>query len=115
MKSILSTLRFLLSVCLCAVILFSSVMGTASALPTKDQPIKGEATEPAKTYERTAKDAIDRAGPRSLKEVEERAQGGAVNEIQGTAGIEGQKRPSTSDNVGTIEDTLKNTLEKAAD
>ncbi|KAM3095598.1 hypothetical protein ACKFKF_24460 [Phormidesmis sp. 146-12] len=114
MKSILSTLRFVLMTCLCAVLLFSSVVNTANAAPNPNQPIKGEATEPAKTYERTAKDAIDRGGLRSIEEVTERAQNGAPNEIQGTAGIEGMKRPSNTD-ASTIEGRIKNSLEKAQD
>lgn len=114
MKSILSTLRFAIMACLCAVLLFSSLTGTASAAPDPNQPIKGEATEPAKTYERTAKDAIDRAGPRSLDEITERAKDGAPNEIQGTAGLDGMKRPSNT-GAGSIEDTLKKSLEKTVD
>jgi hypothetical protein len=113
MKSILSTLRFVLVTCLCAVLLFSSI-SAANAAPNPNQPIKGEATEPAKSYERTAKDAIDRGGLRSIEEITERAQNGAPNEIQGTAGLEGMKRPS---NTGTssIEEKIKGSLEKAQD
>jgi hypothetical protein len=114
MKSIVSTLRFVLMTCLCAVLLFSSVVSTANAAPNPNQPIKGEATEPAKTYERTAKDAIDRGGLRSIEEVTERAQNGAVNEIQGTAGIEDMKRPSNTGG-SSIEGKIKGSLEKAQD
>lgn len=114
MKSILSTLRFVLVTCLCAVLLFSSVVNPANAAPNPNQPIKGEATEPAKTYERTAKDAIDRGGLRSIEEITERAQNGAVNEIQGTAGIEDMKRPSNT-GASSIEAKIKGSLEKAQD
>ncbi|NJR49288.1 MAG: hypothetical protein HC780_06695 [Leptolyngbyaceae cyanobacterium CSU_1_3] len=114
MKSILSAVRFLVTACLCAVLLFSSVITPAFAAPNPNQPVKGEATEPAKTYERTAKDVIDKAGLRSLEEVTERAQNGAINEVQGTAGIEDMKRPSNSSG-DTIEKKIKRGLEKAAD
>lgn len=113
MKSILSTLRFVLVTCLCAVLLFSSI-STANAAPNPNQPIKGEAAEPAKTYERTAKDAIDRGGLRSIEEITERAQNGAPNEIQGTAGLEGMKRPSNTGST-SIEEKIKGSLEKAQD
>jgi hypothetical protein len=117
MKSLLSTVRVVLTVCLCAVLMFTLAMPTqfASALPTKDQPMKNEAGEVAKKYEATAKQAIDEAGPRGLEAVTERSQGGAVNEIQGTAGIENMKRPSNINDRGSIENTLKKSLEKAQD
>lgn len=117
MKSLLSTLRSVITACLCAVLMFSLAMPSqlASALPTKNQPIKGEASDTAKSYERAAKDAIDQGGPKGIEAVTERAQDGAVNEIQGTAGIENMNRPSNSQGMGSIEDTLKKSLEKAQD
>ena len=116
MKSLLSTLRSVLTVCLCAVLVFSLAMPSQMAsIPTKNQPIKGEASDTAKKYERTAKDAIDQGGPKGIEAVTERAQDGAVNEIQGTAGIENMNRPSNSQGMGSIEDTLKKSLEKAQD
>jgi len=95
--------------------MFSLAMPTqmASALPTKNQPIKGEASDTAKKYERTAKDAIDQGGPQGIKAIEKRAQGGGLNEIQGTAGIEDMNRPSNSQGMGSVEETLKRSLEKA--
>ena len=115
MKSLLSTVRAALTACLCAVLMFSLAMPTqmASALPTKNQPMKNEASDTAKKYERTAKDAIDQGGPQGIKAIEKRAQNGAVNEIQGTAGIESMNRPSNSQGMGSIEETLKKSLEKA--
>ncbi len=115
MKSLLSTVRSVLTACLCAVLMISLAMPTpmASASPTKNQPMKNEASDTAKKYERTAKDAIDQGGPQGLEAVTERAQGGAINEIQGTAGIENMKSPSNSQGAGSIEETLKKSLEKA--
>lgn len=119
MKSLLSTIRAVLTVCLCAMLMFSFAMPTqlasASGLPTKDQPIKGEASDTAKTYERTAKDAIDQGGPQGIKAIQERVKDGGLNEIQGTAGIENMNRPSNSQGTGSIEETLKKSLEKAED
>ncbi len=115
MKSILSTVRVIFTACLCAVLMIALAMPTqmASALPTKNQPMKNEAGDTAKKYERTAKDAIDQGGPQGLKAITKRAQDGAPNEIQGTAGIENMKRPSNSQGTGSIEETLKRSLEKA--
>ncbi len=115
MKSILSTVRSILTTCLCAILMFSLAMPTqmASALPTKDQPMKNEASDTAKKYERTAKDAIDQGGPQGLKEIRNRSKDGALNAVQGTAGIENMKRPSNSQGTGSIEETLKKSLEKA--
>ncbi len=114
MKSLLSTVRSIFAACLCAVLMFSLAMpALASGLPTKDQPIKGEASDTAKTYERKAKDAIDQGGPQGLEAITERAQGGALNDIQGTAGAGNMNRPSNSQGAGSVEGTLKKSLEKA--
>lgn len=106
MKSMLTKVRALLTVCVCALLVFLTVIPSAIATP-----MKGEATEPAKTYEKTAVDAINDGGPKSLDRIQER-QAGGLNEIQGTAGIEDQKRPSNSGS-DTIESKLKRGLEKA--
>ena len=115
MKPLLSTVRVVFAACLCAVLMFSLAMPTqmASALPMKDQPIKGEASNAAKKYERTAKDAIDQGGPQGIKAITERAKDGGLNEIQGTAGVGNMNRPSNSQGMGSIEETLKKSLEKA--
>jgi hypothetical protein len=112
MKSMLSTLRFFLTVCLCAVLMFSFVVSSASALPFKNEPMKNEAGEVAKEYESTAKDAIDRGGLQSLEEVRDRSKGGAPNEIQGTTGIDEMKRPSNTQGE-SIEGQIKKGLDKA--
>ncbi len=113
MKSMLSALRFFLTVCLCAVMVFSTVVSSASAsnLPTKDQPMKNEAGQVAKKYEATARDTIDRGGLQSLEEVRDRTKGGGLNEVQGTAGIEDMKRPSNT-SAQSIESEIKQGLDK---
>lgn len=116
MKSMLSALRFVLTVCLCAVVMFSTVVSTASAssLPFKDEPMKNEASKVAKEYEATAKETIDRGGLQSLEEVRDRSKGGAPNEVQGTVGIEDMKRPSNSQGQ-SVEDQIKRGLDKVQD
>lgn len=114
MKSMLSTLRFLLTVCLCAVMVFSIAVSSASALPFKDEPMKNEAGQVAKEYEATAKETIDRGGLQSLEEVRDRSKGGAVNEVQGTTGIDEMKRPSNTQGE-SIEAQIKKGLDKATE
>ena len=107
MKSMLTKVRAFLTVCVCALLVFLTVVPSA-AIAT---PMRGEATEPAKTYEKTAVDAINDGGPKSLERIQERQEGG-LNEIQGTAGINDQKRPSNSGS-DTIESKIKRGIEKA--
>ena len=114
MKSMLSTLRFFLSICLCAVVMFSMFAANVSALPFKDQPMKNEAGQVAKEYEATAKDTIDRGGLQSLEEVRDRSKDGALNEVQGTTGIDEMKRPSNTQ-AESIESQIKKGLDKVTE
>ena len=115
MKSLLSRLRYILVVCLCAMVMFSSVVSSAAAQAVvKDKPMVNEAGKIAKEYEKTAKDAIDQGGLKSLEEVRDRAANGAPNEIQGTAGIEDMKRPSNT-NATSIEEQIEKGLGKAGE
>jgi hypothetical protein len=128
MKSLLSGLRFVLSICLCATLLFASVVPSAAAQANvKDKPMVNEAGKVAKEYERTAKETIDKGGLQSLEEVRDRSSGGALNEVQGTAGFEEMKRPSNTsaksieqqieeglDNPGKVTDNLSKEAKKAA-
>ncbi len=115
MKSLLSRIRYILVVCLCAVMLFSTFVSSAAAQAVvKDKPMVNEAGEVAKEYERTAKDAIDQGGLKSLEEVRDRASGGAPNEIQGTTGIEDMKRPSNT-GATSIEEQVEKSLDKAGE
>lgn len=109
MKSMLSGLRFFLTLCLCAVLVFSTVVPNALATP-----MKGEATHPAKEYEQTAKDAIDQGGPKNLQEIMERQEPGALNDVQGTVGADQMKRPSNSQGE-SIEQQIKEGLDKIQD
>ncbi|MCU0548910.1 MAG: hypothetical protein MUC48_06135 [Leptolyngbya sp. Prado105] len=113
MKSLLSQLRFVFSVCLCAMLIFSSVVSSAAAQAiVKDKPMKNEASEVAKEYERTAKETIDKGGLQSLEEVRDRSKDGALNAVQGTAGFYNMKRPSNT-NVKSIEQQIEEGLDKA--
>lgn len=115
MKSLLSRLRYALIVCICAMVMFSSVVSSAAAQAVvKDKPMVNEAGEVAKKYEKTAKDTIDQGGLKSLESVRDRAANGAVNEVQGTTGIEDMKRPSNTGGT-SIEEQIDKGLEKAGE
>lgn len=117
MKSLLSRLRYVLVTCLCAVLLFSSFVPSASAqAAVKDKPMTNEpspeSAKAAKKYEGAAKDAIDKGGLKSLEEVRDRSAGGGLNEIQGTTGIEDMNRPSNT-NATSIEEKIEKGLGNA--
>ncbi|MBD2021131.1 hypothetical protein H6F43_13175 [Leptolyngbya sp. FACHB-36] len=126
MKSVLAALRplrFLLSVCICAFLLFSYALPTfdAAAVPLKDEPAKNEpnpsANKAVKEYEQVARDALHTPGGPgpNLEETQARTQEGGLNEVQGRAGLEEMKRPSNSGGVPTVEKSIKNALEKVQD
>lgn len=113
MKSLLSGLRFFLTICLCAVLLLASVVPSAAAQTNvKDKPMTNEASKIAKEYERTAKETIDKGGLQSLEEVRDRSSGGALNEVQGTAGFDEMKRPSNT-SAKSIEQQIEEGLDNA--
>ncbi|MBD1821441.1 hypothetical protein H6F51_02785 [Cyanobacteria bacterium FACHB-DQ100] len=117
MKSLLSGLRYVLTICLCAVLLFSSFVPSASAQAVvKDKPMANEpsasTTKAAKEYEGAARETIDKGGLQSLEEVRDRTKGGGLNEVQGTAGFYNMKRPSNT-SADSIEEKIEQGLEKA--
>lgn len=117
MKSLLSGLRYVLTICLCAVLLFASVAPSASAQAVvKDKPMANEpsssTSKAAKEWEGAAKETIDKGGLQSLEEVRDRTKGGGLNEVQGTAGFNEMKRPSNT-SADSIEEKIERGLEKA--
>lgn len=117
MKAILRSLRFLVAVCISALLLFSSVLPTfsANAAPMKNEP-NANANAAAKKYEQVSREPLEAGHPGpNLKESQEKTKGGGINEVQGTAAAENMKRPSNSGGVPTVEKDIKNALEKAQD
>ncbi len=117
MKSLLSGLRYVITFCLCAVLLFSTFVSSASAQAVvKDKPMANEpsssTTRAAKEYEGTARETIDKGGLQSLEEVRDRTKGGGLNEVQGTAGFDEMKRPSNT-SATSIEEQIEKGLENA--
>ncbi|WP_058998497.1 hypothetical protein [Leptolyngbya sp. NIES-2104] len=117
MKSLLSALRYVLTICLCAVLLFASVAPSALAQAVvKDKPMANEpsssTTKAAKEYEGAARETIDKGGLQSLEEVRDRTKGGGLNEVQGTAGFDEMKRPSNT-GATSIEEQIEKGLQNA--
>lgn len=117
MKSVLNILRpmrFLLAVCISALLILSYAVPTLAA-PMRNEP-NPEANQAAKKYEDVSRKALetDHPGP-TMKESEELTNKGGINEVQGTAGAEDMKRPSNSGGVPTVEKDIKNVLEKVQD
>lgn len=117
MKSLLSALRYGLAVCLCAVLLFASVVPSASAQAVvKDKPMANESSpevsKAAKQWEGAARETIDKGGLQSLEEVRDRTKNGGLNEVQGTAGFNEMKRPSNT-NATSIEEQIEKGLGNA--
>lgn len=116
MKSVLTALRplrHLLTVCFCAILLFSYV-APAFAAPMKNEP-NPTANQAAKEYEQESRDAIATDGPPSMKETQKKTRGGGLNEVQGKAGLDEMKRPSNSGGTPSVEKDIKNVLEKVQD
>ncbi len=116
MKSVLTVLRplrYFLTICLCAVLLFSYVT-PAFAAPMRNEP-NSTANKAAKEFEQESRDAIATDHPPSMAETQKKTRGGGLNEVQGKAGLDELKRPSNSGGVPTVEKDIKEALEKAQD
>lgn len=109
----LRPLRYFLTLCLCAVLLFSY------ATPAFATPIKGEpnaaANRAAKEYEQESRNTIATDHPPTLSETQKKSSGGALNEVQGKAGLNEMKRPSNAEGAPTVEKDVKTILEKVQD
>ena len=106
-------LRYLLALCVCAVLLFSAVT-PAFAAPMKNEP-NAAANQAAKEYEQESRDAIATDHPPTMSETQSKTRGGGLNEVQGKAGLKEMKRPSNAAGMPSVEKDVKNVLEKVQD
>lgn len=106
-SALVRPLRLLLAVCVCALLVFSSVTPAYSA--TSSSPTKGETK--LLDIEKKSQDAV-LDNPWSLKDTQEEANKG-LNEIQGSADADKMKRPENSQGAESIEQKIQKTLEKA--
>jgi hypothetical protein len=118
MKSFLSALRplrFLVAVCVCALLVFSYVAPGYAAGYGANAPRRGEAesAQAMKKMEDKGREILEAGEPTSLERVQSESNRG-LNEVQGAAGAEDMKRPSNSQG-STVEQRIQNALEKAQD
>ena len=111
MSALLRPVRFLVAVCVCVLLVFSSAFPAYSdpVNPTasRSTPERGEAQ--LRGIEREAQEAaIDK--PYSRETTQAKANEG-LNEIQGAADLNQMSRPENSDAI-SVEDKSKNFLEK---
>jgi len=110
--SALRPIRFLVAVCVSALLVFSYAVPVFSApvnpVGSPTAPQEGEAQ--LRNIEKGAQEAVLEK-PYSLEETQARAQEG-TNEIQGAADLDKMKRPENA-KADSVEEKLKNVLEKA--
>ena len=110
--SALRPMRFLVAVCISALVIFSNTFPALSApvnpKASPSNPSQGQ--EELLNIEKEAQKAVIE-DPYSRKETQTKANEG-LNEIQGTADASKMKRPENAQ-ADSVEDKLKNVLEKA--
>lgn len=110
--STLRPVRFLLAVCVAALLLLSNAFPAYSApvnpTGTRNAPQEGESQ--LLGVEREAQKAV-LEDPYSREKTQSKAQEGS-NEIQGAADLDKMSRPENSQGASSVEDKLKNVLEK---
>lgn len=110
--SALRPMRFLVAVCVSAVVMLSYAFPALSApvnpKATPSAPQEGQ--EQLLDVEKQAQEAVTEK-PYSLEQTQAKANKG-LNEIQGTGDADKMKRPENAQ-ADSVEDKLKNVLEKA--
>lgn len=108
----LRLIRFLVAVCVCTLLLFSHPFPAYSAPvnPTGTQNAPDEGETQLLQIERDAQEAVIK-DPYSRGETQYKANQG-LNEIQGSADAEKMNRPENSQGATSVEDKVKNVLEK---
>ncbi|MBG1267667.1 hypothetical protein [Nostoc sp. WHI] len=106
--SILSPVRFLVVAFTCALVLLSSAF-PAFAIDSY-QSDSTEATTQLLDIQRKTDEAA-KASPFGLRKVQKESNEG-LNEVQGDADIDKQKRPENSQSSTSVEENVKNLLDK---
>lgn len=106
--SILSPVRFLVVAFTCAILLLSSAFPAFASNSYQSNPTEGT-TQLLEIQSKTDKAAKE--PPQGLKKVQKESNEG-LNEVQGAADIDKQKRPENSQSATTVEENIKNVLEK---
>lgn len=106
--SFLRPVRFLVVAFTCALLLLSSAFPAFAIDSYQSKPTEGE-TQLLDIQRKT--DEAAKKPPIGLEETQEKTQGG-LNEVQGTADIDKQKRPDNSQSATSVEESIKNVLDK---
>lgn len=106
--SLLSPVRFLVVAFTCALLLLSSAFPAFAIDSYQSDP--SEATTQLLDIQRKTDEAAQ-APPAGLKKVQKESNKG-LNEVQGDADIDKQKRPENSQSSTTAETNVKNFLDK---
>ncbi|MEH1967189.1 MULTISPECIES: hypothetical protein [unclassified Nostoc] len=106
--SMLHPVRFLVVAFTCALLLLSSAFPAFAIDSYQSDPT--EATTQLLDIQRKTDEAA-KEPPQGLKKVQEESNKG-LNEVQGAADIDKQKRPENSQGATSVEENIKNVLEK---
>ncbi|MBD2512457.1 hypothetical protein H6G91_35510 [Nostoc muscorum FACHB-395] len=106
--SILSPVRFLVVAFTCAILLLSSAFPAFAIDSYQSNPTEGT-TQLLDIQRKT--DEAAKEPPAGLKKVQKESNKG-LNEVQGDADIDKQKRPENSQGATSVEENIKNVLEK---
>ncbi len=106
--SILSPVRFLVVAFTCTLLLLSSAFPAFAIDSYQSDPT--EATTQLLEIQRKTDEAA-KEPPQGLKKVQRESNQG-LNEVQGAADIDKQKRPENSQGATSVEENIKNVLEK---
>lgn len=108
--SMLRPVRFVIVAITCTLLFFSNAFPAFAAIGTKASDPEEATTQLLDIQKRT--DEASAKPPLSAEDQIEATKGGGLNEIQGTADIEKQNRPENSRSAKTVEDEVKNLLDK---
>ncbi|MBE9037835.1 hypothetical protein [aff. Roholtiella sp. LEGE 12411] len=106
--SILHPVRFLVVAFTCALLFLSSAFPAFAIDSYQSDPTEAT-TQLLETQRET--DEVAKSAPLGLKEVQNKSNEG-LNEVQGAADIDKQKRPSNSQSSTSVEENVKNFLGK---
>ncbi|MEH2255501.1 hypothetical protein [Nostoc sp.] len=106
--SIFRPVRFLVVGFTCALVLFSNAFPAFAIDSYQSKPT--EATTQLLDIQRKTDEAA-KEPPQGLKQVQEESNQG-LNEVQGAADIDKQKRPENSGGATSVEENIKNVLDK---
>ncbi|MBF2065641.1 MAG: hypothetical protein IGS39_14650 [Calothrix sp. C42_A2020_038] len=109
-KPVVSAFRFVIVTVLCVSLLFSNTLSAQAIGAKKSAPT--EATDQLNLIQKQT-DEVARKAPLTLEETQAKTEKG-LNEVQGDADKDKMKRPENSGSATTVQDQVKNILDKVA-